>query len=119
MENRRKIDRHYLLSFMCVSDATTNQPIGDLVDITLRGARIVGQEPIPEGQAMRLRLALSSEITEKPFIEFPARSRWCLPDIDPSRYNIGFEILELSPEDSAILQKIINMHGFQENKAAV
>jgi len=118
MQNRRKTDRHYLLDFVRVYDAATHQKIGNLVDITLGGARIVGQEPIPEGQAIRLRLELTSEVAEKPFLEFPTRSKWCLPDLKPNLYNIGFEILDLSAEDSLILQKLINTFGFQENEPA-
>ena len=88
------------------------------MDITHRGVRIVSQEPISEGQAIRLRLELTSELAEKAFLEFPTRTKWCLPDLEPSLYNIGFEILELSPEDTLILQKIINTYGFRDKEPA-
>jgi hypothetical protein len=60
MQNRRKTDRRYLLCFVRVYDAATCQQIGNLVDITPQGAMIVGQEPIPDAQAMHLRLELTT-----------------------------------------------------------
>jgi hypothetical protein len=118
MQNRRKTKRHYLLEFVRVYNADTRQPIGNLVDITLGGARIVAHKPIAEGQAINLHLVLTSEVANIPFMEFPTVSKWCLPDLEPNLYNIGFEILELSAEDTLILQKIINTYGFLDNEPA-
>ncbi len=116
MQNRRKINRRYLLYFVRVYDAATRQQIGNLVDITPQGVMIVGQEPIPAGQAIRLRLELTTEVADKPFLEFPAHSKWCHPDLEPSLHNTGFEILELTPEDTKIIQKIIETFGFRDNQ---
>lgn len=118
MQNRRKINRRYLLYFVRAYDAVNLQQIGNLVDITPQGAMIVGQEPILEGRTIRLRLELTSEVADKPFLEFQTRSKWCHPDLDPSLYNIGFEILELSSEDSRIIQKIVETFGFRDNEPA-
>jgi hypothetical protein len=118
MKNRRKINRRYLLYFVRVYDAATRQQIGNLVDITPHGAMIVSPDPIPTDQAIRLRLELTTDVAEKPFLEFPARSIWCHPDLEPSLYNTGFEILELTPEDVGIIQKIIGSFGFRDNEPA-
>jgi hypothetical protein len=116
MENRRKINRRYLLYFVRVYDAATRQQIGNLVDITPRGAMIVSQDPILAGQAIRLRVELTADITDKPYLEFPARSIWCHPDLDPNLFNTGFEILELTSVESGIIQKIIETFGFRDNE---
>jgi len=118
MQNRRKTNRRYLLYFIRVFDAATHQQIGNLLDITPQGAMIVGQEPVPTGQAIRLRLELTADVADKPFMEFPARSKWTHPDLEPSLYNTGFEILELTPEDAGIIQKIIATFGFRDNEPA-
>ena len=118
MENRRKINRRYLLYFVRVYDATTRQQIGNLVDITPEGAMIVGQDPIREGQAIRLQLEVTSDVADKPYLEFPTRTIWCHPDLDPSLYNTGFEIQELTPEDFSIIKKIIDTFGFRDNEPA-
>ena len=116
MQNRRKINRRYLLYFVRVYDADSHQQIGNLLDITLQGAMIISQTQIPADQDFRLRVELTDDIAEQPFLEFPARSIWCHPDLEPSLYNTGFEIQELSPEDIKIIQKIIETFGFRDNE---
>jgi hypothetical protein len=116
MENRRKINRRYLLYFVRVYDADTRQQIGNLVDITTRGVMIVGQDPIPSGQAVHLRLELTSDIADKPYLDFPTRSIWSHPDLDPNLYDTGFEIQDLPSADSGIIEKIIETFGFRDNE---
>jgi hypothetical protein len=118
VQNRRKINRRYLLYFVRVYDAAIRQQIGNLGDITPQGAMIVSPDPIPAGQAVRLRLELTTEVTDKPFLEFPTRSMWCHPDLELSLHNTGFEILELTPEDTGIIRKIIETFGFRDNEPA-
>ncbi|MGB8212980.1 MAG: PilZ domain-containing protein [Anaerolineales bacterium] len=116
MRDKRKIERRFLLYYMRVYDAATLHQIGNLVDITPRGIMVVSEHPLPEGQTTRLRMELTSEVTEKPFMEFSAHSKWCEPDIIPNMYNTGFEILDLAPEDAEIIQRIIEEFGFRDNK---
>ena len=116
MQNRRKTNRRYLLYFVRIYDVATNQQIGNLVDITPQGVMIVSPESIPAGQAIRMRLELTTDVAEKPFMEFPTRTIWCHPDLDPNLYDSGFEILELSLEDSGIIEKIIETFGFHNNE---
>ncbi len=116
MEDKRKVDRRFLLYYMRVYDAATRQQIGHLVDITPRGIMIVGDHPLPEGQTTRLRVEVTEEVADKPFMEFSVHSKWTEPDIIPSMYNTGFEILDLTPEDSEIIRHIIEEFGFRDNK---
>jgi hypothetical protein len=116
MKDKRKIDRRFLLYYMRVYDAASRQQIGNLVDITPRGLMLVSEHRLPEGQTTRLRVELTDEVADKPFMEFSAHSKWSEPDIIPNMYNTGFEILDLAPEDSGIIQHIIDEFGFRDNK---
>ena len=116
MKDKRKIKRRYLLYYMRIFDAATQHQIGNLVDITPRGIMIVSEQPRPEGETLRLRMELTDEVAEKPFMEFKALTRWCEPDIIPNLYNTGFEILDLTPDDAKIIQRIIMEFGFRDNK---
>jgi hypothetical protein len=115
MKEKRKTIRRYLLYYMRIYDAATRQQIGNLVDITPEGIMIVGERPIPEGKTCRLRMELSSEVAEKPFLEFSALSKWCKSDVTPNLYNTGFEILGLPTEDIEIIHRIIQEFGFRDN----
>jgi hypothetical protein len=116
MKDKRRIKRRFLLYYMRIYDAISRQQIGNLVDITPGGIMVVSDHPLPEGQTTRLRMELTNEVAEKPFMEFTAHSKWCQPDVVPNMYNTGYEILDLSPEDAAIIQNINKEFGFRDNK---
>ena len=115
MKDKRKIKRRYLLYYMRIYDAATRQQIGNLVDITPHGIMIVSEKPLPEGHTTRLRMELTNEVADKPYMEFSAHSKWCEPDIIPNMYNTGFEILDLAAEDVEIIHRIIQEFGFRDN----
>jgi hypothetical protein len=115
MKDKRKIKRRFLLYYMRIYDAATRQQIGNLVDITPLGIMVVSEKPLPEGQTTRLRMELTNDVAEKPFMEFSAHSKWCEPDITPNMYNTGYEILDLPVEDAEIIQRIIDQFGFRDN----
>jgi hypothetical protein len=119
MKDKRKIDRRFLLYYMRVYDANTQKQIGNLVDITPRGIMVGSEHPLPEGQTTRLRVEVTDEVTDKPFLEFSAHSKWCEPDVIPNMFNTGFEILDLTPEDSKIIDHIIEEFGFRDNKLQI
>ncbi len=116
MKEKRKVKRRFLKYYMRVYDAISRHQIGNLVDITPRGIMIVSEHPQPEGQTIRLRLELSPEVSEKPYMEFSALSKWSVPDVVPNLYNTGFEIQGLSSEDTGIIHQIVEEFGFRDNK---
>ena len=115
MQDKRKLKRRYLLYYMRIYDSVSRQQIGNLVDITTKGIMIVGDHPLPEGQIAHLRMELTYEVAEKPYMEILATSKWCEPDVTPDRFNIGFEIQNLASEDAEIIQRINEEFGFRDN----
>jgi len=116
MKDRRKIKRRYLLYYVRVYDGESREQIGNLVDITTKGAMILSANAIPVSKSFRLRIELSQDVAEKPHMDLTVRAKWCHPDIDPSLYNIGLEIESISREDVKIIQRIVETYGFRDNK---
>lgn len=116
MKERRKVKRRYLLYYVRVYDADTRQQIGNLVDITTGGAMIISENPVTDKKSLRLRIELSDDVANKPYMDVTVRAKWCHPDIDPILYNIGFEIESIAPEDVRIIQRIVEIYGFRDNK---
>lgn len=116
MEEKRKTQRRYLLYYTRVYDAATRHQIGHLVDITHLGAMILSPDPVPEGHALRLRIELSEDVADKPYMDLSARAKWCHPDLDPSLYNIGLEIEAVAGEDVEIIRRIVEIYGFRDNQ---
>lgn len=116
MQERRRLKRRYLRYYGRVYDARGSGQIGNLVDITEKGAMILTDHPIPANQILNLRLELTADIAHQPFLEFIAKSIWRQPDLDRHRYNIGLEIIGLTANGEEIIRRIVALYGFRDNQ---
>lgn len=76
-DERRKLDRKNFTYYMRVLDEATGELIGQLSDISTGGFKIESTTPIPLGSNFRLRIDQTREISNKSFLLFTARVRWC------------------------------------------
>lgn len=112
MADKRKKDRRDFSYYMQVKDDTTKQVIGYLSDISTGGFKLDCPNQLPVGQDFRLQIDLTAEVADKTTMTFIARSKWCHPDyIDPTSYNVGFEVLNMAPSDMMIFQRIFEKYG--------
>jgi hypothetical protein len=115
MAEKRKITRHDFTYYMPVMDAMSKQLVGHLTDISTGGFRLDSLKEIPPGTDLRLQIQLSPEVAAKEFMVFIARSKWCCADrIDPNTYNVGFQIMNMSPTDISIFQRMCDRYGTQK-----
>lgn len=115
MAERRKIPRKYMMYYTRIFKMPGGVMIGHLVDITSAGAMVISEDPIPVDKVYNLKLELSPDVSEIPFIIFTARSVWSNPDVDPRFHNTGFEILDPTQEFISISERIIDAYGFRDN----
>jgi PilZ domain len=114
MPDKRKINRRDFTYYMQVKDEITKQTIGYLADISSGGFKLDSPKEILPGQDFRMHLDLTPEIADKNSMVFIARSRWVSRDhIDPSTFNVGFEIVNISPSDMLIFQRMFEKYGSQ------
>ena len=112
--NKRKLNRREFTYYMQVTDDVTKQLIGYLSDISTGGFKLDCSKPLPTGQDYRLAVQLTAEIADKTSMVFIARAKWCHPDhIDPTSFNVGFEIINMAPNDMAIFQRMFEKYGTQ------
>jgi hypothetical protein len=116
MADKRKINRRDFSYYMQVTNEANKELLGYLSDISSGGFKLDSPKKIAPGQDFRLHIELTPDIAEKNSMVFIARSKWCQPDhIDPTSFNIGFEIINMSPSDMAIFQRMFDKYG-TENK---
>jgi len=97
---------------MQLVDSDTQKMVGHLVDISSNGFKLDSQAPIPLDKDFRLRMDLTSEVADKPAMAFVARSKWCEVDpLDPFIYNVGFQLINISPGDREIINRMIEKYG--------
>jgi hypothetical protein len=112
MADKRKKDRREFAYYMQVKDEATKQIIGYLADISMGGFKLDCPQQIPPGQDFRLQIDLTADVADKTAMVFVARSKWCRPDhIDPTSFNVGFEIINMAPSDMMIFQRIFEKYG--------
>jgi hypothetical protein len=64
---------------------------------------------------LRLQIQLAPDIASKEFMVFIARSKWCTPDrLDPNSYNVGFQVVNMSPTDISIFHRMCEKYGTQK-----
>jgi hypothetical protein len=114
MAEKRKIPRRDFTYYMPVMDAQTRELVGHLTDISTGGFRLDSLKNIAPEQDLRLQIRLTPDIANKEFMVFVARSKWSCPDrIDPNTYNVGFQIINMSPTDMSIFQRMCEKYGTQ------
>ena len=112
MDERRNLNRKDFSYYMQLVDSDTQQMVGHLVDISSGGFKLDSQSPIPLNKDFRLRMDLTSEVADKPAMAFVARSKWCEVDpLDPFIYNVGFQLINISPGDREIIKRMIEKYG--------
>jgi len=112
--NKRKIDRRDFTYYMQVKDESTKDIIGYLSDISTGGFKLDCDKKIPIGQDFRLQIELTADVADKTSMTFIGRSKWCHTDhIDPTSFNVGFEIVNMSPGDMEIFNRMFEKYGSQ------
>ena len=120
--DRRRRERRTFSHYMRLMHENTGELVGHLVNISPEGFRLESVRAIPVNKDFPLRIELPRDVTDKPYMVFLARSKWCRPDrIDPTLFDAGFEIMEMMPGDSDIFRLIFERYGsndtFQSNRA--
>jgi hypothetical protein len=112
MPERRTAPRKNFPFYMRVLDDDTQEMLGHMVEVSSIGLRLETTAPIPIDKDYYLRLELTADLGDLPYIVFIARSKWCRSDnIQPNLYRAGFEIAEIVPEDREIFLRILEKFG--------
>jgi len=114
MQEKRKLKRRHLMYYLRVFEKNTDTLLGYLVDITPEGIMIMSESPVEKGMVFHLRMQLDTELTDKKYLDFDARSLWCRNDLNPDFYDAGFELVNVSYKDFRSIEEIIEKLGFRD-----
>jgi hypothetical protein len=118
MFERRKSQRKNLMAYNQVFDLYGGRLLGYLGDLHLQGAMIIASTPLDENAELTLSVELPDLPNAKTLrMTIPARSVWCQPDISPEFFNIGFEFKNITPEQAALIEAIIDNYEFRRTPA--
>ncbi len=112
LAERRGPDRKDFSCYMQLINHDTQELVGHLTDISSGGFKLDSLSPIPPNHDFRFRMDLTHEVALKPSMVFVARSKWCKTDpLDPFCFNVGFQLLNIAPEDVEIFNRMIERYG--------
>jgi hypothetical protein len=112
MPERRNISRKKFDFYMRVLDDDTQAILGHMVEVSPTGLRLETVGPLPLNKEYYLRVELTADLGNVPYIIFIARTRWCnIDNIQPNLYHVGFAIVEIMPEDKEIFLRILEKFG--------
>jgi hypothetical protein len=114
---RRRRDRKDFSYYMQLFNHESNELVGHFADISTGGFKLDSLSPIPPNKDIRFRLDLTSDVANKPFMIFVARSKWCKVDpLDPFSYNVGFQLTNIAPGDLEIFNRMTKKYGRKKEK---
>lgn len=112
---RRKLSRKNFTYYMRVFEEMTGKLIGQLVDISTGGFKVESAQPIPVNVNIKLRIDQIGELSNKNYLTFVAHAKWCQRDpYDLTMYNVGFQIVDMTPADYDVFVQMFNKYGMQK-----
>lgn len=104
--------RRELYLYKKLIDLDTHTVVGHMADISSGGFKLDCSNAIPANRDFHFFMDLTSEVADKPHMTFVARSRWCCIDpLDPYLYNVGFQLLNIAPNDLDIFNRMREKYG--------
>ena len=112
MAERRTTPRKKFSMYMRVLNDDTAEIMGHMIEIGAIGFRLETVGQLPLNQDYYLRLELTADVADVPYIVFIAETRWCeMDEIQPNLYQVGFELKEIMPEDKEIFLRVLEKYG--------
>lgn len=97
---------------MRVLEDETEQTVGHLVEVSPDGFRLETSLPLPLQKEYHLHMELTPDISDKLFMFFAGKTKWCKPDsIMPDLCHVGFQMTNISPHDREIYERLLEKYG--------
>lgn len=109
MEDKRAGVRKITDGLIEVLDLTRGQTVGHVANISSGGFMLVAREgEMQPNMVFQFRFSFSKPIMGRASIDCGAESLWVDPSVGENGYWAGFQIIDISDPDAAILQHLID-----------
>lgn len=112
MPERRTAPRKKFSFYMRVINDDTQEILGHMVEVGPDGLQLETTMALPINKDYYLRVEVTPDLGDRPFIIFIARTRWCkMDEIELNLFHTGFSIVEIMPDDRQIFLNILKKYG--------
>lgn len=116
MFDKRKDQRKKLTSFVPVYALNPKTLLGYLEDLTIHGARVVGDVSLETGKLVTLSIEFPEGIPNVPPYPFTIHARVARAYSDEANYeNLGFEFVDVTDEQNVILESVLQRYEFKRS----
>lgn len=105
--DQRRQSRLEIQDELPVSNLHTGDVLGQLVNLSIEGLMLTSPEALETGSTYQLKIPLSTEGVDDASITVGAESLWSEDIHGSGTYWTGFYIIDISPEDQAILEQLV------------
>ena len=115
MNDHRIESRKKLVAFTPVYDLLHKKLLGYVGDLTLQGVMVIGEKPVEVGKHLTLGIEFPASDSEKLTVSvaFSSRAAWCRQEETSQYFNLGFEFIEVAPENAKIIEAILDRFQFR------
>ena len=113
MFDKRKDPRKKLMAFTPVYTLKPKTLLGYLEDLTIHGARVVGDVPLEADKLVTLMIEIPKDTVSLPPEAFTIQARVARASQDDAHYeNLGFQFVEPTEAQVAVLEAVIQRYEF-------
>lgn len=112
---RRKEPRKKLMAFTQVYDQPKGSLLGYIRDLTLQGVLVIGEKKLDANTQTTLAFELPGGLPAitATQLSISARVARCDEDESSQTYKIGFEFINVRPEQTEVLQALLERYHFR------
>ena len=114
MLEQRQDRRRHLIYNLTIENATNNQVLGKLADISHEGLMLIGNAPTPVGEKLTLRIINNHNNSEPMLIELQTQCMWSKQDVNPDYYISGFHAEHTDLDYQAAVDELLMEIGFKD-----
>ena len=116
MSHERKHQRKNAESYLAVYDQKTNKLLGCLVDLTIAGVKILGENHLKCPESYTLRIEFPKAFNSVENLEIEADCLWCGKNSHSELYSAGFHFRKVTPETQKTIELLLRSSIFTGKK---
>jgi hypothetical protein len=107
---RRKTKRFSVVE-LDVFDKKTDDYIGKMINLSVGGMLILGEEPLQPGKVYHIKIPFDETVNGRVDFDIETKCVWCTNAIGFPRYSIGLQFLDNLPVHYTFIKRMVDTFG--------
>jgi c-di-GMP-binding flagellar brake protein YcgR len=112
--NDKRRDKRFIILELEVYRQDTGERLGKMINLSRGGMLVMRQAPMEVNFSLGLKIPLNKEVDGQIEFDVEAKVAWYRQNEISDLYSIGFEFVNLTPEQSELLENMIVVFGSEE-----